>query len=75
MRFYCFLCVLFFLFIIVLCFYYIQDFVWGFALLISGLMLLYLVIRYGVRNYRQTLYNNYSTDDWHLGILWQLLIK
>ncbi|PIK48287.1 putative sodium- and chloride-dependent glycine transporter 2 [Apostichopus japonicus] len=52
-----------------------QDFVWGFALLISGLMLLYLVIRYGVRNYRQTLYNNYSTDDWHLGILWQLLIK
>lgn len=52
-----------------------QDFVWGFGLLISGLMFLYLVIRFGVRNYRETLYNNFSVHDWRLGLGWEYLIK
>ncbi|XP_013385475.1 uncharacterized protein LOC106155279 [Lingula anatina] len=52
-----------------------QDFVWGFALLINGLMLQGLVIFYGANTYRQTVFNNFSLDDWYLPKLWHWIVK
>ena len=53
----------------------LQDFVWGFGLLISGLVFQYLVVKYGSAKFRRELYNDYSTDDWHLPIIWEWIIK
>ncbi|KAJ8321587.1 hypothetical protein KUTeg_000058 [Tegillarca granosa] len=41
-----------------------QDFVWGFALLLNGLMLQIMVISYGTSRFRAQVYNDYSLDDW-----------
>ncbi|XP_072041120.1 uncharacterized sodium-dependent transporter YhdH-like [Amphiura filiformis] len=51
-----------------------QDFVWGFALLISGLVFQYMVIRYGPTRFRMQLYNDYSIDDWTLPKVWEWII-
>jgi len=52
-----------------------QDFVWGFALLINGIMLQYMVIYYGTAKFRKELYNEYSTDDWTLPKVWEWMVK
>nr|XP_006822837.1 PREDICTED: uncharacterized protein LOC102807588 [Saccoglossus kowalevskii] len=52
-----------------------QDFVWGFALIISGLVFQYLVIRYGTTQFRSKLINDYSTDDWYLPKIWEWIVK
>ncbi|XP_052765011.1 uncharacterized sodium-dependent transporter YhdH-like [Mya arenaria] len=51
-----------------------QDFVWGFALVINGGMLWYMVLRFGVRKFRQKVVNEYSDNDWNLTILWQITL-
>ncbi|XP_071491876.1 uncharacterized sodium-dependent transporter YocR-like [Diadema antillarum] len=51
-----------------------QDFVWGFGLLISGLMFLYMVIRFGVRKFRRLMFNEYSNNDWHLYGIFDVLV-
>lgn len=52
-----------------------QDFVWGFALVINGLMLLLMAMRFGVRKFRNTVVNNYSENDWKLSIFWEITIR
>ncbi|XP_071958674.1 uncharacterized sodium-dependent transporter YhdH-like isoform X1 [Antedon mediterranea] len=52
-----------------------QDFVWGFALIISGTLFLYMIYRYGVRNFRQDMFNNYSISDWQLPLVWEWIVK
>ncbi|XP_022091047.1 uncharacterized protein LOC110979511 [Acanthaster planci] len=52
-----------------------QDFVWGFALLLSGMALQYLVIRFGARRFRQELTNNFSESDWPLPLIWEWIVK
>ncbi|XP_030843277.1 uncharacterized protein LOC755109 [Strongylocentrotus purpuratus] len=51
-----------------------QDFVWGFGLLIAGLMFLYLVIRVGPSTFRRKMFNEYSLNDWHLYAFWDWLV-
>ncbi|XP_077989850.1 putative sodium-dependent transporter YhdH [Glandiceps talaboti] len=52
-----------------------QDFVWGFALLVSGVLFQYLVIRYGATTFRAKLINDYSISDWYLPKLWEWIVK
>ncbi|XP_070534344.1 uncharacterized sodium-dependent transporter HI_0736-like [Ptychodera flava] len=52
-----------------------QDFVWSFALIISGVMFQYLVLRYGTSLFRAKLINEYSIDDWYLPKVWEWVIK
>ncbi|XP_077989849.1 putative sodium-dependent transporter HI_0736 [Glandiceps talaboti] len=52
-----------------------QDFVWGFALIISGTIFQYLVIRYGTTTFRAQLINDYSISDWYLPKLWEWIVK
>ncbi|KAK7091645.1 uncharacterized sodium-dependent transporter YocR-like [Littorina saxatilis] len=52
-----------------------QDFVWGFALVISGLMLQAMVIYYGVSNFRAIVVNDFGIDDWKLPRVWEYLVK
>ncbi|XP_053383135.1 uncharacterized sodium-dependent transporter YhdH-like [Mercenaria mercenaria] len=52
-----------------------QDFVWGFALVINGLMLLYMAMRFGVSKFRDEVVNKYSENDWKLSILWEIIIR
>ena len=42
------------------CEFLMQDFVWGFALIIAGIMTILLPIGYGVTNFRQDLINTVS---------------
>ncbi|GFO06964.1 sodium dependent neurotransmitter transporter [Plakobranchus ocellatus] len=52
-----------------------QDFVWGFALVINGLLLLYLVWHVGALVYREEFINEYGTDDWHLAVTWDWVVR
>ncbi|KAL8558241.1 hypothetical protein ACOMHN_040939 [Nucella lapillus] len=52
-----------------------QDFVWGFALVISGVMLQAMVIYYGVSSFRSIVFNDFSLDDWKLPKVWEYLVK
>lgn len=52
-----------------------QDFVWGFALVINGMMLQAMVIFYGTENFRKNLFNRFSLDDWKLPRIWGWMIK
>ncbi|XP_076456354.1 putative sodium-dependent transporter YocR [Babylonia areolata] len=52
-----------------------QDFVWGFALVISGLMLQGMVISYGVSSFRSMVVNDFGLDDWKLPKVWEYLVK
>lgn len=51
-----------------------QDFVWAFALLINGLMLQYLVIKYGLEKFRQHMFNDHGIDDWKLPAFWKWIV-
>lgn len=50
-----------------------QDFVWGIALMISGLLVASVIIKSGVRKVRLDL--NASPTDWNLKPWWELVIK
>ncbi|VDN14326.1 unnamed protein product [Dibothriocephalus latus] len=47
-----------------------QDFVWGFALMISGLCYCYLVVRYKPLRYRRVIVNDFGIGDMKLHIPW-----
>ena len=47
-----------------------QDGVWAYAMILSGLFLLYLVMRYGPLKFRRDLYNNFGIGDWPLPLVW-----
>jgi NSS family neurotransmitter:Na+ symporter len=51
-----------------------QDFVWAFALLISGFLFFLMVLKYGVSRYRRDAFNDYSDKDWYLPKAWEFLI-
>lgn len=50
-----------------------QDFVWGYALLISGALLAVAIIRYGVKRLRTEELMD-GGDDWKLGGWWDIVI-
>ena len=52
-----------------------QDFVWGFALVVSGLMLQAMVISSGISTFRTVAVNDYGIDDWKLPKVWEYAIK
>ena len=52
-----------------------QDFVWGSAIVISGSLILFLVIRFGVSKFRREVVNRYGDgSDWILPRLWDWII-
>lgn len=59
-----------------------QDTVWGLGLILSGLFFAILVIRYGVRRFREDLVNMSSSadpsaplTDWKIGVWWEYILK
>ncbi|MBI4409492.1 MAG: sodium-dependent transporter [Gemmatimonadetes bacterium] len=50
-----------------------QDFVWGVALMVSGLFFALAVLRYGVRRFRETLVNTRDSDI-RIGRWWEWVI-
>jgi NSS family neurotransmitter:Na+ symporter len=51
-----------------------QDFVWGVALMVSGLFFALAVVRYGVRRFRETLINTEHADI-RIGAWWDWVIR
>lgn len=51
-----------------------QDNVWAYALVLSGCLMIFVVIRHGVVRFRRELYNNYGIGDWPLPWLWVIII-
>ncbi|MGH7500739.1 MAG: sodium-dependent transporter [Longimicrobiales bacterium] len=51
-----------------------QDFVWGVALMLSGLFFALAVLRYGARRFRETLVNTESADT-RIGAWWDWAIR
>ncbi len=51
-----------------------QDSVWAYAMILSGVFLLFLVMRYGPLKFRRNLYNNYGIGDWPLPIIWVIIV-
>jgi NSS family neurotransmitter:Na+ symporter len=51
-----------------------QDFVWGVALMVSGLFFAVAVLRYGVTRFRETLINT-ADSDIHIGAWWDWAIR
>ncbi|HSJ08612.1 MAG TPA: sodium-dependent transporter, partial [Longimicrobiales bacterium] len=51
-----------------------QDFVWGVALMMSGLFFAVAVLRYGVRRFRETLINS-EHADMKIGVWWEWAIR
>ncbi|XP_064597738.1 uncharacterized sodium-dependent transporter YocR-like [Liolophura sinensis] len=52
-----------------------QDFVWGFALIVNGMFLQFLVIYFGSSRYREYVVNRYGLDDWNLPFIWEITVK
>ncbi len=50
-----------------------QDFVWGIGLMISGAFFAFIILRYGIRAFREKLVNT-SDKDMHLGKWWEVII-
>ena len=51
-----------------------QDGVWAYALILSGCMMVFVVLRHGVLKFRRDLYNDYGIGDWPLPLLWVFII-
>lgn len=51
-----------------------QDFVWGVALMVSGLFFALAVLRYGVRRFRETLVNT-EDSDLRIGRWWEWAMR
>ncbi|KAA3680851.1 uncharacterized protein DEA37_0009750 [Paragonimus westermani] len=47
-----------------------QDNTWGYALIISGLLLAVLVIVYNPMRFRRVIVNSYGADDWPAPLIW-----
>lgn len=51
-----------------------QDTVWGYALIISGCFMIFMVLRYGPLKFRKDLFTDYGIGDWPLPVVWVLVI-
>nr|XP_039265522.1 uncharacterized sodium-dependent transporter YocR-like [Styela clava] len=52
-----------------------QDYVWGSAILISGGMFVFLMMRFGVSKFREEVVNGYGDgSDWKLPKIWDFMI-
>ncbi|CAK8691103.1 putative sodium-dependent transporter YocR [Clavelina lepadiformis] len=52
-----------------------QDFVWGSAIVLSGSMILYLVLGFGVSKFRRDIINNFGDgSDWYLPRIWEWIM-
>ena len=51
-----------------------QDAVWGYALILCGCFLIFLVLRFGILRFRKQLYNNYGIGDWPLPLVWVAIV-
>nr|CAH8828525.1 unnamed protein product [Trichobilharzia regenti] len=51
-----------------------QDDVWGFGLLVSGILMATLVIKYGPMKYRRHIVNEFGIGDWNLPKVWVFFI-
>jgi len=51
-----------------------QDGVWAYAMILSGCLLLFMVIRYGPLRFRRTLFNDYGIGDWPLPLVWVIVV-
>ena len=51
-----------------------QDFVWGTGLIVSGLMIAVVVMRFGVSDFRKNLINTQYADI-QIGVWWEYIIK
>ena len=51
-----------------------QDSVWAYALVLSGCMMVFVVLKHGVLKFRRDLYNDYGIGDWPLPIIWVIVI-
>ena len=51
-----------------------QDSVWAYALVLSGCMMVFVVLRHGVLRFRREVFNNFGIGDWPLPILWVVII-
>ncbi|RZD34973.1 MAG: sodium-dependent transporter [Methanobacteriota archaeon] len=51
-----------------------QDFVWGTGLIVSGLMVAIVVMKFGVSNFRKNLINTEYADV-QIGVWWEYIIK
>ncbi len=51
-----------------------QDFVWGIALMISGVLIAAAVIKYGTRSFREDVVDSLP-GDWKAGRAWEFLIS
>ncbi|CAG5124485.1 unnamed protein product [Candidula unifasciata] len=52
-----------------------QDFVWGFGLVVNGLMFISMVVYVGAAKFRAVLVNDFGLDDWKLSKTWEWVIK
>ncbi|THD25303.1 Sodium-and chloride-dependent GABA transporter ine [Fasciola hepatica] len=52
-----------------------QDNTWGYALIISGLLLTSVVLIYGPLRFRRVLINDFGTDDWKIPLIWVFIIS
>lgn len=48
---------------------------WGFGLVLNGLMFIAMVIVVGTSRVRSELVNDFGLDDWKLSITWEWIIK
>lgn len=51
-----------------------QDTVWAYALVLSGCLMIFITVRYGILRFRRDLYNDYGIGDWPLPLLWVFII-
>lgn len=51
-----------------------QDTVWAYAMILSGCLLIFMVLRYGPLRFRKTLFNEYGIGDWPLPLVWIFVV-
>ena len=48
---------------------------WAYALFLSGLMLIFIVVYYGEDEFREEIINKFGMNDWIAPKLWEFMIK
>jgi SNF family Na+-dependent transporter len=51
-----------------------QDAVWGYALILCGCFLVFMVMKYDGFKFRRVLYNEYGMGDWSLPWVWVIVV-
>ncbi|VDP74589.1 unnamed protein product [Echinostoma caproni] len=52
-----------------------QDNTWGYALIVSGLLLTLIVLVYHPLRFRRVLINDFGTNDWKIPLVWVFVIS